>query len=237
MLPIYKREMYAYFTSPIGYTFVAVLLAISGALFSVTTVWMKTTSVSAYFTIMLFTYTILIPLLTMKLFSEERKTKTEQILLTSPVSIFGIVFAKFLAAFTLYAGTFIISCIINYFTLSSVAGKSPVLSQFIGNTVGIILIGAAFIAVGVFMSSLTENQVIAAVTTFGAILVMLLLWLLTSSINNPVLRNIVKWFSVLDRFAYFTNGIFSVPAIVYFFSLALVFLFLTTRIYEMRRWN
>ena len=180
---------------------------------------------------------ILIPILTMKLFSEERKTRTEQILLTSPVSIFGIVFAKFLAAFTLYAGTFAVSCLINFVSLRKVAEKALNFPQIMGNIVGILLVGGAFIAIGVFMSSLTENQAIAAVTTFGVILAMLLIWLLPSFINSPAVRELIKWFSVIDRFTYFTHGIFSVTATVYFVSIAVIFLFLTMRVYEMRRWN
>lgn len=237
MFPIYKREMHAYFTSPTGYIFIAILMAISGALFSVSTVWMKTISTSAYFTIMLFMFLVLIPILTMKLFSEERKTKTEQILLTSPVSLFGIVFAKFFAAFSLYAGTFAVSCLINFTSLASVAGKPLDASQIVGSVIGMVFLGAAFIAVGVFMSSLTENQVISAVTTFAVILVMLLMWLLTSFVKSPVLRGILKWFSVIDRFTYFTNGIFSLTSVAYFVSLTVVFLFLTARVYEMRRWK
>lgn len=237
MFPIYKREMHAYFTSPIGYIFIAVLMAISGAVFSLCTVWMKTISTSTYFTVMLFMFVVLIPLLTMKLFSEERKTKTEQILLTSPVSLFGIVFAKFFAAFTLYAGTFAVSCLINFSSLNSVAGKPLDSSQIIGSFVGTIFLGAAFIAVGVFMSSLTENQVISAVTTFAVILAMLLMWLLTSFVKSTFIREILKWFSVIDRFTYFTNGIFSITSIAYFLSLTIVFLFLTARVYEMRRWK
>lgn len=237
MLPIYKREMHAYFTSPIGYIFIAVLLAISGVVFSFTTVWMNTTSSSVYFTVMLFMFAVLIPILTMKLFSEERKAKTEQILLTAPVSIFGIVFAKFLAAFSLYTGTFALSCFINFTTLRSVAEKELNGAQILGNIVGIILLGAAFIAVGVFMSSLTENQVISAVTTFAVVLLMLLVWLVPSFISNPFWRGIIRWFSVIDRFLPFTGGIFSVTSVVYFISLTVVFLFLTMRVYEMRRWN
>lgn len=237
MRSIYKREMYAYFISPTGYIFVAALLLISGVLFSVSTVWSKTTSVNTYFMLMLFMFVILIPLLTMKLFSEERKIKTEQILLTAPVSIFGIVFAKFLAAFTLYTGTLFVSCAVNYAGLAIFAGKTPIFAQFFGNAVGIVFLGAAFIAVGVFMSSLTENQVIAAVLTFCAVLLMLLLFLFASVIGNTFLRVIVKWFSVIDRFTYFTNGIFPLSSVVYFVSLTVIFLFLTARVYEMRRWN
>lgn len=237
MLPIYKREMLAYYTSPIGYIFTAILWIFSGLLFSFTTVWMRTVSSSAYFVAILFLFSFMIPLLTMKQFSEERKTKTEQLLLTAPVSIFGIVFAKFLAAFTVFAGSFAVSCVVNFSTLAAVSGKELNLALIIGSSVGILLIGGAFIAVGVFMSSLTENQVIAAVSTFGVILIMLAFFLLSSFIKTPFIRQILQWFSVVDRFSYFTSGIFSLPAVLYFISLIVIFLFLTTRIYEMRRWN
>lgn len=216
----------------------AVLLAISGGIFSLINVWLfKTTDTTFYFISILCMCTVLIPLLTMKLFSEERKAKTEQILLTSPVSLFGIVFAKFLAALTIFSGTLIFSCAVNYITIQNFTGKAPVFSQFAGNILGVILIGAAFIAVGIFMSSLTENQVISAVTTFGVILVMLLLRVFADYIGNTFIRSVVKWFSVLDRFAFFTSGILSIPAVIYFISLSVVFLFLTARVYEMRRWN
>lgn len=237
MFPIYKREMLAYYTSPIGYIFTAVMLVLSGLLFSFTTVWMRTVDTSAYFVAVMFLFSILIPLLTMKQLSEERKSKTEQLLLTAPVSVFGIIFAKFFAAFTVFAGSFILSCLINFVTLAKVTGKELNLALIVGSAVGILLIGGAFIAVGVFMSSLTENQVIAAVTTFGVILFMLLFFLIPSFIKSPVIRQILQWFSVIDRFTYFTGGVFSLPAILYFISLIVIFLFLTTRIYEMRRWN
>lgn len=237
MFPIYKREMLAYYTSPIGYIFTAVLLILSGMIFSFTTLWMGTVSTSGYFVVVLFLFSILIPLLTMKQFSEERKSKTEQLLLTAPVSIFGIVFAKFAAAFTVFAGSFILSALIDFITLSAVTGKQLNLALVVGSSVGILLIGSAFIAVGIFMSSLTENQVIAAVTTFGVILFMLLFFLIPSFVKTPFIREVLKWFSVMDRYQYFINGVFSIPAVLYFLSLSVIFLFLTTRVYEMRRWN
>ena len=239
MISIFKREMRAYFISPIGYTFIAVFLAVSGGLFGMTTVWAQTptTDVSAYFTLMIFTFTVLIPILTMKLFSEERKTKTEQLLLTAPVGLFGMVFAKFLAAFTIYSLTTVFSGVFNCMILKLVAGKAPVASLFIGNTVGILFLGAAFIAIGVFMSAISENQIVSAMATFGIILFMMVVNFIISLISSPFWRMIFRWFSVVDRYSYFTRGIFSLPAIIYFSSLVLIFLFLTTRIYEMRRWN
>lgn len=237
MFPVFKREMRAYFISPVGYTFIAVFLAVSGGIFSLTTAWMETADVAAYFTFMIFMFTVLIPLLTMKLFSEERKTKTEQILLTAPISLFGIVIAKFLAAFVVYVSTMAVSCLINFSVLSVVAGKAPVFSQFFGNFIGIVFLGAAFIAVGVFMSAITENQIVSAVATFGVILLMMVVNFVISLIKSPLVRGVLKWFSVVDRYFLFTRGIFSLPSIIYFVSLVVIFLFLTARVYEMRRWN
>ena len=105
MIAIYKKELRSYFVSPIGYTFVALFLAISSLLFTYTTLYSGTCEVNLYFTFLLYIFAILIPLLTMRMLSEEKKSKTEQILLTSPVSLFSVIFAKYLAAFTLFAGT------------------------------------------------------------------------------------------------------------------------------------
>ena len=104
MTAIYKREMRSYFTTPIGYVFLTVFLFFAEGLFCYTTLFSRTTDVKNYFTAMLFLLVILLPLLTMKLFSEEKKQRTEQLLLTSPVSLFSMVFAKFLAAYTVLPG-------------------------------------------------------------------------------------------------------------------------------------
>ena len=118
---IYKREMTAFFTSPTGYVFSAIFFAISGICFSYLTIGNSTTDTSTYFSTMLLFFVVLIPLLTMKLLSEERKTKTEQILLTSPVSLLGIISAKFFAAYTIFSGTLILSSAINMISLRSIA--------------------------------------------------------------------------------------------------------------------
>ena len=97
------REMRAYFTTPIGYVFLAVYFLISGVVFSYSTLYSMTSDVSTYFTVMLFLDAIMLPLLTMKSFSEERKLKTDQLLLTAPVSLTSMVLAKFFAAYTMFA--------------------------------------------------------------------------------------------------------------------------------------
>ena len=103
MQTIYKREMRSYFTTPTGYIFAAIFLCASGFLFALCTLQMQTSDVSAYFQFLMYAYIVVIPLLTMKSFAEEKKNGTEQLLLTSPVSLTSMVMAKFLAAFTMFA--------------------------------------------------------------------------------------------------------------------------------------
>ena len=236
MRAIYKREMRSYFTSPIGYIFIAVFMAMSGILFSLFTFFSGTSDTSSYFLVLLFVFVIVIPLLTMKLLSEERKLKTEQILLTSPVSLSGIVLAKFFAAFTMFGATFLLSELLHFLFLAPFAASLNV-AKIIGNVIGILLIGGAFIAIGLFLSSLTESQIVAAISTIGVILFMVLLSALAGRIGSDVLRVSVKWLAIMSRFSPFTAGIFDLSAILYYISLAVVFLFLTIRVYEKRRWS
>jgi len=243
MSAIYRRELMAYFTSPIGYVFSAVFFAISGVCFTTTTIGSGTTDSTDYFAMILLFFVILIPLLTMKLFSEEKKLGTEQLLLTSPVSLLGIIFAKFLAAFTLFAGTFALSALLNMNALNSIAKEQEyVISKmnvptFAGCFIGVLLIGGAFIAIGIFVSSLTENQIISAVVSIGVFALMIASSVFAAKIENEIFRVIIKWFSVMDRFYNFQRGIFDFVAVVYYVSIITVFLFLTVRVYEKRRWE
>lgn len=232
---IYRRELCAYFISPIGYVFVGVFLMLSGAFFALSTLFSATTSLSAYFTYVLLSFVVLIPLLTMRQFSEERKTKTEQLLLTSPVSLWGMVAAKFFAAFTLFGVTLLLSCI-NFLFIRPEHGTVNVPVMF-AQLVGVLLCGAAFCALGLFLSSLTENQLIAAITSIGAIVAMLGLGFVTPDISNTVLRSTLKWFSIFDRFYTFSYGLFDFTSLFYYTSIAFVFLFLTVRVLEKRRWG
>lgn len=236
MLAIFKREMRAYFTSPIGYVFIAVFLAVNAFLFSfVTLLSGQSADVGSYFTFIMFVFIVIVPMLTMKLFSEERKTRTEQLLLTSPVSLFGMVFGKFLAAFTMFGGTFIVGNIINFALLYKYS--VPNTAILLSNSLGILLIGAAFIAIGLFVSAMTENQIVAAVGTMGIILFMLMIHFLNSYIDSYAIRVILGWISVFSRFSNFGYGIVDLAALLYYFSICFIFLFLTVRLYEKRRWS
>ena len=164
MFAIYKREMRSYFTTPIGYIFLAIFFAVSGAVFAYSTLYSMTADTTVYFTFMMFVFIVLLPLLTMKLFSEEKKMRTDQLLLTAPISIVSMVSAKFLAAYTMFAGSMLVSSLQFLILYRYAAVKTAVL---LGNLLAILLVGMAFIAVGTFVSSLAENQLAAAVGTIG----------------------------------------------------------------------
>lgn len=257
MLAIYKKEMRSYFTGPIGYVYMGIFLALSALVFCYTTFQAKTYDTSVYFYYMIFAFVILIPLLTMRSFAEERKMRTEQLLLTAPVSIPSMVLGKYLAAFTMFLSSVLISSI-NFIPLYAVAAEEhaaaeyesmvigPSLGAIVGSLVGIILLGAAFLAIGVFVSSLTESQLAAAVSTIGVIIVMVALSLVTEIgsdaegtrlISSYAVRAVIDWISVLSRFENFFIGKFDFAALVYYLSLSSVFIFLTVRVYERRRWG
>ena len=233
MLAIYKREMRAYFTTPIGYVFAAIFLSLSAAVFCYTTLYMLSADVSSYFTIMLFALVVLLPLLTMKTLSEERKTKTEQLLLSSPVSLTGMVMAKFLAAATVFFACVLVTSL-NFIILYTHA--EPNTAVILGSILALLLVGMAFLAVGLFVSSLTESQLAASVITVAILLVLMVISLAGSLFSAPWLRFILSGLSVFSRFQNFTNGIFDVAALVYYLSLTGVFLFLTVRVYDHRRY-
>ncbi len=235
MFAIYMRELKSYFLTAIGYVYCGMFLVVSGLAFAQCTLLKQSTdSIGEYFVWMIIIFAVLIPLLTMKLIAEDRKTRTDQILLTSPVSVTGIVMGKYLAALTVYASTFLVNSF--NFVLLAKYGEPNAIS-ILTNILGVFLLGAAFIAIGIFLSSLTENQLIAAVSAMGVNAAMLLVSLLADNISGTALRTVVKWFSVLDRFAPFTHQMLDVSAIVYYLSLAAAFLFLTTRVIEKRRWS
>ena len=235
MLAIYKRELRSYFVTPIGYIFVAVYLIVSGIIFSICTISAGSgSSVATYFTMLLYMFIIVLPLLTMKLFADEKKSRTEQLLLTAPVSLMGMVTAKFLAAYSVFAGTFLISCF-NFVPLYYYG--SPNTAIIFGSSLALLLVGAACIAVGVFISSLTENQLIAALATMLVILFFMMTTALNSYIDSTVIRTVLSWVSIFDRYVNFAYGYFDVNAILYYASVSFAFLFLTVRVYERRRWN
>ncbi|MBQ7830166.1 MAG: ABC transporter permease [Clostridia bacterium] len=248
MLAIYKKELRSYFTNPLGFVFVGIFLAVSALLFSYTTFLAKTYDTSSYFLLMIFVLVILLPLLTMRLFAEEKKLRTEQLLLTAPISLTGMVLGKFFAAFTMFFGCMLVSCI-NFIPLYAIAAAErgnlsysttyvgPVTAQIVGCMIAIVLIGAAFIALGTLISTLTENQLAAAIITMAAIFGLIFTSLISSFVPVAWIRTALNWISVLGRFSNLSKGVFDISTVVYYLSLTFAFLFLTVRVYEKRRWN
>ena len=233
MFAIYKKEMRNYFTTPLGYVFMAVFLAVSGFMFAFSTFQSQTSDISGYFQLMIFGYIVIVPVLTMRSLSEERRSRTEQLLLNAPVSITGMVFAKFLAAFTMFAGTVLLSCL--YYLPLFKYGEPNVAKAF-GCLIAMLLIGMCFIAVGLFVSSLTESVVTASLGTMAILLVLAAAAIFNSLIDTYVIRYILSWISVYSRYVNFTYGIFDISATVYYLSITGIFLFLSVRIYESRRY-
>ena len=226
--------MKAYFSTFIGYAFIASFLIISGVLFTLAVMSQAADAdVTVYYAGVIYSFVVLIPLLTMKLFTDEKRLRTETVLLTAPVSLFSIVFAKFLAAFTMFSMTLGISCI-NLIPMYVYGNQNTMI--ILGNLLSILLIGAAFISVGVFLSSVTENQLVAAVSTIAVIGLFLVIGMFSTSIGFTPLRVVLNFFSVFNRYTYFTYGIIDYAALIYYLSISVLFIFLTVRVFERRRW-
>ena len=235
MKAIYKREMHAYFTGIIGYVFMVLFLAVGGAIFCLTTLFAMSASVTNYFLYMMIFSAVILPLLTMKSFSDERRSKTEQLLLTAPVSITGMVIGKFLAALTMFAGALVTNTLYFLILYRYAEVKTAVL---IGNFTALLLVGTVFIAIGVFVSSLTENQLTAAVGTMAIILVFLAIGVVNSLLPSAFwLRYVFNCISIFSRFQAFVNGYFDISSLIYYVSIAAVFVYLTVRVYDRRRYN
>jgi len=235
MLAIYKREMRSYFTGIIGYAYLVIFLAVGGVLFSVTTLFSMKADVTSFFVYMMLFSAVTLPLLTMKSFSEERKLRTEQLLLTAPVSIPAMVLGKLLAAYTMFAGAAVVCSLYFLFLYPFAVVKTTLL---VGNVLALLLAGLAFASVGLFVSSLTENQLAAAVGTVALLLAFLGIGLLNNLLPaNYWLRFVFGSLSLFSRFTMLTNGIFDIASILYYLSFSAVFLYLTMRVFDRRRYE
>lgn len=172
MIAIYKRELKSYFQSMIGYAFIAFLMLFLGIYFTVYNLNYGYPMFSYALSSTMFIFLIAVPVLTMKCFAEERKSRTDQLLLTSPVSVPGIVMGKYLAMLTVFAVPVLFSCL--YPLIIKMQGNANLKMDYAAIFV-FFVIGSVYIAIGMFLSSLTESQIIAVVSTFATLL-LLYLW-------------------------------------------------------------
>lgn len=231
---IFRREILGYFTTPIGYIFLALFYAGAGLFFNLTALSNGSTNMAYIFTMLIYVLLVAIPILTMRTLSEEKNQKTDQCLLTAPISLGGLVLGKFFAAFLIYVMAVAITLV--YAVVIS-AFASPDWLVVAGNITGFLLLGCAFIAIGMFVSSLTENQVVSAIISFAAMLLCYLLGAIADLIPIEWLAKVIMGLSFVDRYTGFTYGLFDLSNVLFFISVTAVFLFLTVRVLEKRRWS
>lgn len=254
---IIKREFQSYFKSPIGYIVLALFMLITSFIF-VSDLQYKYADVgTVLLSVQSILFMIIVPMLTMRSFAEERKNGSEVLLLTSPASIFEIVIGKYLASFFVLLVMTATSIVFIIFTL---AFGGTVDAKVLGAYIGFICIGAAYLAIGLFASSLTENQVISAIITFATIFVLMIIDGIASIMGSVVstfvskinffgltdlqidgistgVTSFLKWPNPSTRLSNFSSGIFEIAPLVFFVSLIAIFIFLTIRVIEKRRWT
>lgn len=223
MLAVFKKELKSYLLSPIGYVFIGLFLIMFSTFFFTTIFKSQVINFEYLFYNGATILTFITPVLTMRMFSEERKNGTEQLVLTSPRSITSVVLGKFLAAAVVIliteAFTLMYYFILKYF-------GNPSLKVALSTLFGFFLLSLAYISFGMFASSLTENQIIASVLTIGTFIVM---WFLPNFNTN------LEMFSLIQIFDKFPQGIISISEIVTFVSFSVLFILLTIVVLQRRK--
>ena len=224
MWAIYRKELKSYFLSPIGYIVIGIFLFVFSVFFYLTTVATGSVDLGAlYYYAALYGLMIIVPILTMRMFAEERKTGTEQLILTSPVSMTGVVMGKLLAAITVVCITLVIS--LGYFLIVNYFG-SPNIAVVLVSILGYILISAAALSLGMFASSITENQIIAGVITIAFLIMSLFMQDLNSVFSN---------LAIMNFYQDFPSGVISLSEIVGLISFTGMFTAFTIIIMQRRK--
>ena len=239
MKAIYKRELKSYFQSMIGYAFVAFMMAFVGIYFTAYNLNMGYPYFSYVLSSTLFIFMIAVPVLTMKSFAEERKSKTDQLLLTAPVSVTGVVLGKFFAMVTVFAIPVVMSCV--YPLIIKMQGTAYLKVDYAAILV-YFAIGCVYIAIGMFLSSLTESQIIAAVSTFAVLLVFNMWSGLIEFLPDGTIGTWLKEFLGKLDFASLLSGLISnslldISGLMLCISLVFLFVFLTIQTIQKRRWS
>lgn len=226
---IYKKEMNSFFVSSIAYIVIALFLLISGYFFSIILLSVQEANVTVRLTVgnMSIILLFMTPGLTMRLLTEEKKTRTIELLTTAPLRIRDIILGKYLACLVLYI---IMLALTSVYLIILIAIGKPDLGPIYTNYLGLLLLGGTFISIGLFTSSLTENQMIAFVLS---LIMLLLLWLISwlggvVSFLKPICENI----SIFTHFDAFEKGIIDLIDVFYYLAFIFIFLFLTIRVCE-----
>lgn len=232
MSAVFKREMKAYFTMPVGYIVIAVMLVLMGMYFS----YMCQSSysnISFVFSSISSIALLVAPIITMRLFSEDRKQKVDQALFTAPVKLIKIILGKFLAAFTLFmipVGVTLVYMII----LMTTADVNWL--AYLTDLIGIALMGAAIISIGMFISSLTESQIIAGIFGLGVSFFIMQIDYFSTAMNMPWFTKVCTAVSFISRYNAFTAGRLDISNCIFFISVVAIFLYLTHVALDKKRW-
>lgn len=233
MKAIFKHELRAYFNSPVVYVVISLFTVIASVYYYIGNISGRSADLSKFFDTMGIILLFIIPILTSRTISEDRKTGMEVLVITSPARLSGIITGKFLAVFSVFL--LMAAVTIVYPLLLLLFAKFSILT-LAGSYIGFILLGAAITAFGIFASSLTESQVTAAIVSFAGLLVMLIIQPIGAVLGGN-LSKVLNWFSIFSRYEELNRGIFSLSTLLYYFSFVFIFLFLTVQISESRRWS
>lgn len=231
MFTVAKKEISTYFKSPIAYVLIGLFMLMISILFY-TPFSVGSGDFMPVLENMGFFLIFLVPIMTMRILAEDRKNGTEVLLLTSPTSLTKIVVGKFLAMYFVFMVITILSMI---YPMIILAFGGLLTVQLVGGYIGFMLLGASFVAIGVFASAVTENQIVAAIISFVALLLMWMADAFSTEIGG-IVGQIMGWLSLLSRYNVFTKGILGLPEIAYLLLFTALFIFLTIRVIERRRW-
>jgi len=231
---VFKKEIRGYFLSPIAYIFAGAFMLIAGIFFSLSNIMGLSSDFPSTLGSLTFVFIIIMPVLTMRMISQEQREKTDQLLLTSGVPVFSIILGKYFAAVIVYIAALALSLlfpiIIGFF-------GAVLFGELICSYTGFLLLGLVMIAIGMLISSLTKSQITSAILTAAA---MLLLWVADAALTlipNEGLRNILSWFSFFSRLEPFILGKLAVENVVYYLSFACFFVYTAYLAVERRRWR
>ncbi len=232
---IARKELAIYFASPTAYVIAGVFLALTGVFFidSIDRPFAESAVRGLLLTSVFFLMALLPPILTMRLLAEEQKLGTLELLLTAPVRDFEVVIGKYLASFAILCVTILFTLfyvvILFYY---SAPDPGPIFSGYLG----FLLYGSAALAVGMLASSLTSNQIVAAVVAFGITLLFTVIDRVSTVLTGTV-ATILDQFSLTTHYDAFSRGVIATNDVAYYLVLTFVFLFLATRSLESRRWR
>ena len=237
MKAIFKREMNAYFTSPLAYFVIGSFLALAGLNFWNMNLVSRSIEFSNTLNALSSFLPFFIPVITMKLLSEEKRNGTEVLLRTSPVKMWKVVMGKYSAAFCLFLIIVVLTLVcpvILSFNMNE-GGVFP-WAKTMGSYIGFLLLGCAYISVGLLASSMSENQTLSAVIGLVILLMLSFLENIGTQIGGTI-GSIFVWISLSSRYDDFATGLFNLTSVVYYLSFTFVILFITVVNIERKRWN